>query len=260
MKLYKWIINLKDHLFFIILLFLSFFLFLFSESTSSKYIQNKILVASSYLGYPIIFYEKYRLISKENEDLSKQLIQKELELSKYYKFKNENIKLKGLLNYQNASSNKLLLSKAISIKHLNASSVMQIDVGYNDSIKINSPIIDVNGLLGKIIFVDKDQSLVQLIYDKNFYVSVVIGEDRALGLFSPSNRYYGVVKGVISSAEINVGDYIYTSEISDIFPPDIPVAKVESINIDGITSLRNISVKILADINNISYVFITSRK
>ena len=260
MKVYKWIIDLRDHLIFLILLFLSLFFFLFRGSGSSLYIQNQIFTVSSYLGKPLDLYNDYLFFTEKNKQLSKQLIQNKIELSRYRKFKNENSKLKALLDYQSNYNSKLLLSDAISVNLLSTSNLIQINLGYRDSVKLNSSIIDDHGLIGKIIQVDRSRSLGQLIYDKNFHVSVVVGDDRSLGLFYPSNRFYGVVKGVISSAEINQGDLVFTSGVSDIFPADIPVAQVERVYTNEITSVRNISVKILGDVDNISYVFLASKK
>ncbi len=45
--------------------------------------------------------------------------------------------------------------------------------------------MDEKGLLGKTIQVGDHAALIQLITDKNFRVSIRIGEDRALGLFIP---------------------------------------------------------------------------
>ncbi len=259
MKFYKWIIDLKDHLIFLILLFLSLLVFLFRGSPSSIYIQSQIFSVSSYLGTPLNLYNQYLLTNSKNKQFSKQLITKNLELSRLKKIKNENIKLKKLLNYKSNFDKELLLSRAIDIDQLKGSNLIQINLGYKDSIKLNSSILDDQGLLGKIVYVDKNKSLAQLIYDKNFHVSVAVGDGMALGLFSPSNKFYGVVKGVISSAEINKGDLVYTSGYSDIFPANIPVAEVERVYTNEITSIRNISVKILGEVNNISYVFIASK-
>ena len=52
------------------------------------------------------------------------------------------------------------------------------------------------------------------------------------------------------------GEIAYTSGISDIYPSDIPVAKVISINKDNNTPFQDVVVEILANLENLNYVFI----
>ena len=64
---------------------------------------------------------------------------------------------------------------------------LTINLGKPDSITSNLPVIDINGLIGKTIAVGDRASQVQLINDKNFKISVRLGEDFSLGLFSPTH-------------------------------------------------------------------------
>ena len=51
-------------------------------------------------------------------------------------------------------------------------------------------------------------------------------------------------------------DILYTSGISEIYPPDIPVARVIS-NVKNKNKLfQDVGVEILTDINNLYYVFV----
>ena len=56
-----------------------------------------------------------------------------------------------------------------------------INLGGDDNVDINFPVLDVNGLIGKTIAVGDRASMIQLINDKNFRVSVRVGKDLVLG-------------------------------------------------------------------------------
>ena len=56
--------------------------------------------------------------------------------------------------------------------------------------------------------------------------------------------------------DLSEGEIAYTSGISEIYPANIPVAKVISINKDNNSPFQNVSVEILADLNNLNYIFI----
>ena len=66
----------------------------------------------------------------------------------------------------------------------------------------------------------------------------------------------GYLERVIKSVELNIGDVIYTSGVSKIYPSDLPVAKVKSIKNNPDKLFQDVIVEILADIDNLNYVFI----
>ena len=98
----------------------------------------------------------------------------------------------------------------------------------------------------------------QLISDNNFSVSVRVGtgETSALGNFVPTISKYGVLEGIRKSKKLNKGDLVYTSGISKIYPGDIPVAKVISVNDDNNKPFQDVKVEIISNINNLNYVFV----
>jgi len=129
-------------------------------------------------------------------------------------------------------------------------------VGKKDSIKKNLPVLDVSGLLGKIHVVGNNASQVQLISDKNFSVSIRIGKEQSLGNFVPTVGKYGVLQGIRKSMELYPGEIAYTSGISDIYPPDIPVAKVISVNKNNNNPFQDVIVEILSNLDNLNHIFI----
>jgi cell shape-determining protein MreC len=55
---------------------------------------------------------------------------------------------------------------------------------------------------------------------------------------------------------LNEGEIAYTSGISEIYPPNIPVARVVSIQLDDNNPFQHIVVELVASIDNLDYVFI----
>ena len=105
-------------------------------------------------------------------------------------------------------------------------------LGKKEGIIANLPILDEYGLLGKTIQIGDGAALVQLITDKNYRVSIRVGVDRTLGIFVPTHGKYGILEGIRKSMPLKNGEIAFTSGISEIYPPNIPVAKVISTNID----------------------------
>ena len=55
---------------------------------------------------------------------------------------------------------------------------------------------------------------------------------------------------------LNKGEIAYTSGISEIYPANIPVARVVSIQYEADNPFQNIVVELIADLENLDYVFI----
>ena len=72
------------------------------------------------------------------------------------------------------------------------------------------------------------------------------------------NKICEVQKNLLidQSMKLNEGEIAYTSGISDIYPANIPVAKVISVNKNTNTPFQDVNVEILTDLNNFNYVFI----
>ena len=144
----------------------------------------------------------------------------------------------------------MILKSSSSIK------AIFIDIGSDDSIYQNLPVLDIHGLIGRVFIAGKNSSKVQLINDKNFSISIRIGEDNSLANFIPTVDKYGILQGVRKSMNLSVGEIAYTSGISDIYPANIPIAKVLSVNTDNNSPFQDVVVEILANLNNLNYVFV----
>ena len=67
---------------------------------------------------------------------------------------------------------------------------------------------------------------------------------------------YGVLQGVRKSMDLSIGEIAYTSGISEIYPANIPVAKVISVNKNNNSPFQDVVVEILSNLNNLNYVFV----
>ena len=110
--------------------------------------------------------------------------------------------------------------------------------------------------MGKTISVGEVATKVQLITDKNYRVSIRIGDEKSLGIFIPTHGRFGILEGVRKSMDLRNGEIAYTSGISDIYPENIPVARVIAVNSDTDRPFKKVTVEILADLQNYDYAFV----
>ena len=155
----------------------------------------------------------------------------------------ENEQLKTLLDYKRSSTLSLLPARVIN-KGITANmNTITIDVGFNQGVKRNLAVLTPNGIIGKIVSVGNRTSIVQVITDVNFRLSVQIIPSGARGIL---RWVYGdecEIREVQKNSNISVGDRVTTSGFSDIFPKDLPVGIVTGVRDERGSFQKIVSVK-----------------
>jgi len=242
----------------IITSFFSLFIFFKNDSFYTYKVSSFIYDIYSVFSNPSIWYKDILVIKKKNELLSKEILQLSLLNSKMINYEIENKKLREMLNFKESFKHLSLLPANVINSNFSFSNQTKIiNVGTNDGVTKNLCVIDINGnLVGKIVDAGLNNSKVQLISDNNFAVSIKVGKNISIGQFIPKYGKYGYLEGIIKTLDFNPDDIVYTSGHSEIYPPDIPVAKIISNKKKKNKLFQDVGVEILTDINNLYYVFV----
>ena len=248
-----------DTLLLISLLSFSLILFSLNDSPVISSIKGEFSDIIEFVMYPQAWYKGIFSVKEENKILVKQntiLNLLNAELSNNHR---ENNYLKEMLEYKQEKPFSLIMGKVIDHNLSFSLRNIVIDIGEEDGIYANMPAVDMKGLIGKTRDIGDGSSLVQLINDKNFIVSIRVGSDMVLGLFVPTLGVYGRLDGVRKTANIKKNDIVYTSGDSKIFPKNLPVARVLKVSKDESKLFQDISVEILADTKNYNYIFLIEK-
>ena len=230
---------------------------LFSNSSSQvQQLKFQISWLFSKIAYPTTWYREVLSAQEENKVLKNKVIQLSLLNAKLNSYIPENKRLKELLNFAESQSLNYLTANVVNYHLGVASQTITIDIGRLDGLTKALPVLDENGLLGKTIQLNDHATMIQLISDKNYRVSIRIGKEQALGLFIPTHGRYGILEGVRKTTPLYEGDIAYTSGISEIYPPNIPVSKIISISKKENQPFQQVVVEILGAILNLDFVFI----
>jgi len=246
----------KDVLALILTLLLSALLLFTRTSPQIRQLKYQLSWLASTVAYPVTWYKALFTVRAENALLKEKLIQFTLMNSELESYHQENKRLKEMLNFVENQPLNFLTANVVDHNFGLPTQSITIDIGSKEGVTKNLTVMDENGLLGKTIKVGDHSALIQLITDKNFRVSVRIGQERALGLFIPTHGKYGILEGVRKSMPLNEGEIAYTSGISEIYPPNIPVARVVSIQLDEKNPFQHIVVELVGSLKNLDYVFV----
>jgi rod shape-determining protein MreC len=246
----------KDILALFVTSLISIIILLSNTSPQINKLKLQLSWTVSKISSPMSWYKNVFSIKEENSLLKNKLVQLSLINSELESYRQENKRLKDLLNFADDQVINYRTANVVNYHFGITNQTIIIDMGLLDSLTNNLPIMDENGLLGKTISISDHASLIQLITDKNIRVSIRVGYERALGIFMPTHGKYGILEGVRKTTPLKIGDIAYTSGISEIYPDNIPVAKIISISNQIEKPFQKVIVEILGSITDLDFVFI----
>lgn len=186
---------------------------------------------------------KANLTSKTN-DFVCEIKNEELE-SKY----NE---LVNAYNYDDTLPYHLEESKILFRNIYDLTDHITIYKGENNKIQEKNLVINELGLVGIVSKVHKNSSEVSLLLNKDLNLSVKINEN--YGILKYENNEL-VIKGINNQGEANVGEEVFTSDIS-IYPANILIGTIKEITYDNYEIEKIIKVEPNVDFNNLKYLSI----
>ena len=246
----------KDVLVLFITLSLSAFILLSNSAPPIQKLKFQTSWIFAKISYPSKWYKDVLIIQEENQILKNEVIQLSLLNSELESYRKENIRLRELLNFNKDQTINYLTANVVNKSFGITNHTITVNIGEEEGLTKNLPVLDENGLLGKTIQLSEHAALIQLITDKNYRVSIRIGKERVLGLFIPTHGKYGILEEVRKTSYIQKGDIAYTSGISEIYPPNIPVAQIVSIRKEQNQPFQTVVVEILGEIYDFDFVFI----
>ncbi|MBS0270490.1 MAG: rod shape-determining protein MreC [Proteobacteria bacterium] len=122
-----------------------------------------------------------------------------------------------------------------------------IDAGRGRNVKEGYPVVNADGLVGRIVDVAPDAARVLLATDLNSRIPVRIGPNAVRGILAGDNSSRPKLIYIPDDANIAIGDDVATSGTGGLFPPGLRLGAVAG-------SLSEPRVALRADLDRLDYV------
>lgn len=179
-------------------------------------------------------------LQTENAELKAKVAELEGQLKDYGEIKKENERLAGLLNFDTTSEDLDYLSARVIYKAPGHwFNVFVINRGLSSGIEVDMPVVNGEGLVGRVVAVGAGWSRVMTIVDSMSGVSAIVER----------TRDNGMIKGTVSTgdegeavmtmsflpldADLVPGDRVITSGLSGEFPKGIPIGEVTEVTMSS---------------------------
>jgi rod shape-determining protein MreC len=136
---------------------------------------------------------------------------------------------------------------------------IEVDRGAADGVHADQPVIDGDGLVGKVITVTPHASFVELITDQKSGVSATVNETGGSGVVQPAvgNPSDLLLQYVPDASQVKVGQQVVTSgtvsnRLDSLFPYGIPIGKVTSVDPGNL--MQGVHVRPFANLRSVEFV------
>ncbi|MCM0158214.1 rod shape-determining protein MreC [Candidatus Nardonella dryophthoridicola] len=178
-----------------------------------------------------IIKEKYiKKIKNKNFFLNVELLKNNIKLNALEFYINENKNLKKILNLKiNYKKYNMIISKIIFLDNENL--FILINKGQNDNINIGQYAINSKGLIGKIIYSNKENSLIHTIINNNYYIYTKLLKNNYIYLLNGLGKKFLKIKNNLSNNinKIKKNDILLSYNTENKYPENYPVAIIYKI-------------------------------
>ncbi len=161
----------------------------------------------------------------ENLELHRQVASLTTENLKLRQSEGDLKRLRSLLGYSEQFSMPTTMAQAIMLDTSGRFKSIVLDRGSRSGIEVNDPVVNANGLIGRVVLTTKDMAKVQLIVDNNSSVGALLERTRRQGVVHGEGAETQMAS-VPSLADVVPGDVVLTAGIDGVYPKGIPIGTV----------------------------------
>jgi rod shape-determining protein MreC len=196
---------------------------------------------------------------RQNALLKKRIDLLKLENSRYQELLLANQRLHTLLNFQQNTDEPLLPARVIGWDSSGLFKSITIDKGGHDGLTVNMPVVNAEGVVGRVVSVSSNCSQVLLITDQNSAVDGLVQRSRGRGTLRGRGASECYFDYVIKTCAIETGDTIVTSGMGGVFPKGLHLGTVTEIKDARTRLFKDVRVAPAVDFSKLEEVLIVLR-
>lgn len=250
----------------LIFLLLSTFCFFNILKNSTSNLINYFSTPAYFLKEKIEIFKNNDFLIQENKKLIKENTKLKYEILEKEQLKSQVEELKKQLDLKNIYPDyEIINSTVISRNKSYFFNELTIDKGSKDNIKEDMAVVTINGLIGRIIKVYENTSIVKMITNNDSNNKISVGVESKNGVlngvitnYDPYKNYIEVT-GLTTYDLVEVGNIVKTTGLG-IFPKEIEIGVIKEIKEDNYNISKILYVTPNQDMNNIYYVSVLGNK
>jgi rod shape-determining protein MreC len=136
---------------------------------------------------------------------------------------------------------------------------LMVNKGTDDGVELDSPVVSTEGIIGKTIIVNKNNSIVLPLTHTQFQLAVMDQSSNVQGILQSDltgKTYMNLIK---LGSQVSIGDTVVTSNLSRLFPKGYPVGKISRIKESQDNLFLSAQIEPFTLVENLEHVFILKK-
>ncbi len=256
MAFLKFFLQLREILILMFCILCSTFLLIFNDNDPDAPFRIVAINLIGSIGESVQAGSDYFRLTNKVEELRKENAELALKNTQMEDAMLENIRLREMLEFKEQAIWRLVPVKVIGQNPLSILNGFLLNEGSTKNIIKSDAVINSEGLVGKIIDVNEDFSICQILLDRNSKVSAKIQRNRELGIISWDGGARLKLLYVAKTIKVLIGDVVISSGYSQIFPENIKIGVVVNVSLDTDDLFQEIIVQPSVNFSRVEEVFI----
>jgi rod shape-determining protein MreC len=207
-------------------------------------------------------YEEYLALRKthtENAQLREEITRLQTQLTDYHEAYLENQRLRRLLDFKTTIGAEAIPAQVVVHDPTGWFQTMIVDKGAQDGLKVDMPVVNDEGVVGRIMDVSDRYARVVLITDPANAIDGMIERNRMRGILSGKDASTCYLKYVRGNFDVQMGDLIITSGKDGVFPKGLRLGRVKGVRKDPVVLFQTVEVEPVVRLSALEEVLILKR-
>ena len=219
-------------------------------------VQRAFADSQSWLSDLVNHYVANVNASRLNEELVKKIAKLESEILATEEIVKENQRLKELLKFGQNLTHQEVLAQIVAWDASSDFRVIRINKGASDGIRIQSPVVTANGVVGYIYRLTDHFADVLTILDPNNRVDGLVARIRAHGIIEGYTDRRALMKYVTRTEPVILDDMVLTSGLGNIYPKGLVIGHVAKIERQSYGITQHIEIRPAVDFSRLEEVIV----
>ncbi|HAA02502.1 MAG TPA: rod shape-determining protein MreC [Syntrophobacteraceae bacterium] len=207
-------------------------------------------------------YDAYLALRKtheENAQLRQEITRLQTQLTEYHEAYLENLRLRRLLDFKNAVKAEAIPAQVVVHDPSGWFQTLIVDKGSLDGVGEDMPVVNDEGVVGRVMDVSERYARVVLITDPASAIDGMIERNRMRGVLAGKDASSCYLKYVRGNFDIQMGDLIITSGKDGVFPKGLRLGRVKGVRKDPVALFQIIEVEPTVRLGAIEEVLVLKR-
>jgi len=192
----------------------------------------------------------------ENRRLKREISTLETENRRYREQLSTHRRLKELLQFKQAIHFPVVAAQVIGRDPTGWFKSIIIEKGKRAGVRINMPVVNASGVVGRVVSVSPNYAKALLIIDQNSAVDSLVQRSRDRGIVKGLSSEVCKLDYVVKSGDVVPGDLVITSGLGGVFPKGLSVGRVASVSEGSGDLFKKITIRPVVDFSKLEEVLV----